>query len=306
MTAPVASIPRFSHEAMGTFFEIFIPGEDPTYAGQAAREAFREIDRLERLFSRFDKTSEISRINRLPAGGEIAVGIETFECLSLAETVRLETGGAFDINARIAARTGPEGEPAGRPAYPGPLGQAFDLVHEAGAFVIRRPEDYPPEFPGLDLDLGAVGKGYALDQALAVLREWGIENALLHGGTSTALAAGSPSPEEGEGWLVGVGAGWPGAPSSVSLSGRALSGSGTEVKGRHILDPHTGRPARGHLAAWASSPTAALSDALSTAFFVMTSGDVEAFAARNPDVWACAVVSYGDVRVFNAGIFPEG
>jgi thiamine biosynthesis lipoprotein len=144
-----------------------------------------------------------------------------------------------------------------------------------------------------------------LDRALEVLKEWGVENALLHGGTSTALAAGSPSPEHTTGWPVGVGAGWPGAPSAVSLSGRAVSGSGTEVKGEHILDPRSGQPARGHLAAWASTSTAALSDALSTAFFVMTADDVEALGARNPDVWACLVVSYGDVRVFNPGIFPE-
>jgi len=305
MTGPLPAVPRFSHEAMGTFFEILIPGEDAAYAADAARAAFLEIDRLERLFSRFQQTSEIARINRLPAGGEIPVGIETFECLSLAETVRLETGGAFDINSRVAARTGPGGEPAGRPSYPGPLSQAFELVREPGAFLVRRPGGHPPAFPGLDLDLGAVGKGYALDRALEVLKEWGVESALLHGGTSTALATGSPSPGNAAGWAVGVGAGWPGAPSAVSLSGRAVSGSGTEVKGNHILDPRSGRPARGHLAAWASTPTAALSDALSTAFFAMTADDVEALAARNPDVWACLVVSYGDVRIINPAIFPE-
>ncbi len=305
MTGPLPAVPRFSHEAMGTLFEILIPGEDSVYAADAAREAFKEIDRLEKLFSRFQPASEIARINRLPAGGEIPVGIETFECLSLAETVRLETGGAFDINSRVAARTEPDGEPAGRPPYPGPLSQAFELVREPGAFLVRRPGAHPPEFPGLDLDLGAVGKGYALDRALETLREWGCENALLHGGTSTALAAGAPSPESAAGWKVGVGAGWPGAPPSVHLTGRAVSGSGTEIKGGHILDPRTGRPARGNLAAWASAPSAALSDALSTAFFVLTPDEVEALAGRNPDVWACLVVSYGDVRIFNPELFSE-
>ncbi|MBN1939783.1 MAG: FAD:protein FMN transferase, partial [Candidatus Aminicenantes bacterium] len=238
-------------------------------------------------------------------GESLLVGIETFECLFMAETVRLETGGAFDVNSRAAARTGPDGEPSGRPAYPGPEARAFELVREGGSFLVRRPENIPSAFPGLDLDLGAVGKGYALDLAADVLRDWGVENALLHGGTSTALAAGAPAADRPDGWAVGVGAGWPGAPSSVTLSGRAVSGSGTEVKGGHILDPRTGRAARGNLAAWASAPTAALSDALSTAFFVMTADDVEALAARNPDVWACLVVSYGDARIFNPGIFSE-
>ena len=305
MTGPLPAVPRFSHEAMGTFFEIFIPGSDSDYAGQAAREAFREIDRLERLFSRFDRASEISRINRLPPGGEIAVGIETFDCLSLAESVRLETDGAFDINARVAGRKGPDGEPAGRPSYPGPLGAAFELIRDAGNYLVRRPANLPPELPAPDLDLGAIGKGYAVDRALEVLRDWGVSDALIHGGTSTALAAGSPVPGDLGGWPVGVGAGWPCAPASVLLSGRALSGSGTEVKGEHILDPRTGRPARGFLAAWASAPSAALSDALSTAFFIMSLDEIEACAGRNPEVWACLVVSYGDVRIFNSSVFPE-
>jgi thiamine biosynthesis lipoprotein len=107
------------------------------------------------------------------------------------------------------------------------------------------------------------------------------------------------------GWPVGVGAGWPGAPSRILLSGRALSGSGTEVKGEHILDPRTGRPARRYLAAWASASSAALSDALSTAFFVMTPEEIEGYIAHHPDIWACVVVAYGDVRVFNSGLPPS-
>jgi len=78
MSAPPSAVPRFAHEAMTTLFEIFIPGPDEIYAGQAAREAFREIDRLEARFNRFDPGSEISRINRLLPGEETTVGIETF------------------------------------------------------------------------------------------------------------------------------------------------------------------------------------------------------------------------------------
>ncbi len=307
MNASFPAVPRFSHEAMSTIFEIFIPGPDAEYAGQAAREAFREIDRLERFFSRFDPGSEISRINRLPGGGEISVGIETLECLSLAEAVRVETGGAFDINARAAAPSENSGDPD-----PSPASRGFELVNESGKYAIRRPAADPTGIPRLDLDLGGIGKGYALDRAGRVLQEWAVSDALLHGGTSTTLAVGSPFPETGTdqegrattrtGWPVGIGAGWPGAPARVVLSGRALSGSGTEVKGGHILDRRTGRPARGNLAAWASAPTAALSDALSTAFFVLTPDAVEAFIGRHPDIWACLVVSYGDVRTFNPGI----
>jgi len=304
MNESFPAVPRFSHEAMTTIFEIFIPGPDAAYAGQAAREAFREIDRLEGLFNRFDPGSEISRINRLPDGGEMPVGMETFECLSLAEAVRLETAGAFDVNAHASAPS----ESAAAGAFLS-AARAFELAGEAGGFSLRRAASggglCPPR---LDLDLGGVGKGYALDRAMRILRDWGVTDALLHGGTSSALAAGSPSPDSGApGWPVGVGAGWAKTPTRLVLSGRSLSGSGTEIKGGHILDPRTGQPARGNLAAWASAPTAALADALSTAFFVMTPDAVETYIRRHPDVWACLVVSYGDVRVYNPHIFsPAG
>jgi thiamine biosynthesis lipoprotein ApbE len=372
MTEPAdATIPRFSHLAMGTVFDIFIAGEDPDYAAQAAQTAFREIDRLERQFSRFDPASEISRINRLKPGEEMTIGFETYECLALADAVRRETGGAFDINARAVRIAGPSGYPEGflspfknqdgeigspeepaennngdstsrretlSPKIARPIAIGFEIAEalrinfrerdpsptvrdsspdecplnparenkESDGFRFRRHAAETGAFRNLDLDLGAVGKGYALDKALDILHEWGIENALLHGGTSTAVAIGSPAKcqEEPAGWPVGVGAGWPGAPSRVLLSGRALSGSGTEVKGEHILDPRTGSPARRHLAAWASSPTAALSDALSTAFFVMSPEKIKDYATRHPDIWACVVVAYGDVRVFNPLLLP--
>jgi len=311
MSAPPSAVPRFAHEAMTTLFEIFIPGPDEIYAGQAAREAFREIDRLEARFNRFDPGSEISRINRLLPGEETTVGIETFECLALAEAVRLETGGAFDANARAAAL---DAFAEGRDAKPEPA--PFELLGGAGSCLVRRLEEERPGHGPIDLDLGGIGKGYALDRAGQLLLTWGVPDALLHGGTSTVLALGSPAAASGTepsressertGWPVGIGAGWPGAPERVFLSGRALSGSGTEVKGGHILDPRTGRPARGNLAAWASAPTAALSDALSTAFFIMTADGVEACAARNPEIGACLVVAYGDVRIFNPRFFPAG
>jgi len=341
---PRISVHRFSHQAMGTFFEVLISGEDESYAGQAARAAFSEIDRLERLFSRFDPASEIGRANRLKPGEEMAIGIESYECLSLAETAHRETGGAFDVNVRAGNLPAP-------PFLKGGCGEistmppAFEIIKSPTGFILRRPRQDPSVFIGLDLDLGGIGKGYALDRTLEVLKDWSIENTLINGGTSTVLALGSAPPDllddmmkdlfpAGEerprrdfgndgkatlsipelsdvsphlsdvsphlfGWPVGVGAGWPEAPQRALLSGRALSGSGPEVKGPHILDPRTGLIAQGSLAAWASHPSAALSDAFSTSFLVMTADEVEAFCALRPETWACVVVGYGAVRVFN-------
>ena len=88
-------------------------------------------------------------------------------------------------------------------------------------------------------------------------------------------------------------------PGEIVLRERALSGSGTEVKGQHILDPRTGKPAGGHVAAWAAHRSAALSDALSTAVMVMSTDEVEAFCAAHPEVSVLAVVEYGECRAYN-------
>jgi len=284
---------------MGTFFEVTIAGEETSYAGQAAQAAFNEIDRLERLFSRFDPTSEIRRIGRLRPGESLMIGHETFECLTAAEKVRVETGGAFDVNVRTAAKYGPDPQThtASLEGSRYVSASSLTLARTDRGFEVLRAEQADAPWQPLDLDLGAIGKGYALDKALAILADWSIENALIHGGTSTAAAVGN-APET-KGWPVGVGGGWPtDGPREIALSGRALSGSGTEVKGPHVIDPRTGEPAKGHLAAWAMHRSACVADALSTAFMVMDTAEVKAYCGRHPDVWALVVKNDGDCRAF--------
>jgi len=306
MPAKKSAVHVFAHEAMATAFEIFIAGKDEAYAGQAAYAAFGEIDRLERLFSRFDPSSETSRIGRLEPGGSLRIGVETAEVLGLSAFVQSETGGAFDI-----AYLGLERRPAGRRRpRPRPLAALLRIDTDRRGFEVTRLDPKGrASLPALALDLGAVGKGYALDAALTVLRYWDIGNVLLHAGTSTALAAGPGPVGSGkeEGWPVGAGssAGATSGPGRVILRNRALSGSGTEVKGAHIVDSRTGRPAGGHAAAWASHPSAAAADALSTAFMVMATDEVAGFCARHPAVWALVKTGPKKCRIFNAGTIEE-
>ncbi len=306
---------RFRHEAMTTVFEVFIAGKKESYSRQAARAAFDEVDRIERLFNRFDPSSEISRIGRLRPGERMMVGVETVECLALAARIQAETAGAFDVNyrallaGRVRHRTGSkEGQspPGGTVPIKTPnLLNVIGVRMIPGGFEVERLRPTSRRKPpALDLDLGAVGKGYAVDRAIEVLADWSVTNALVHAGTSTALGIG-PGPRPGKpGWPVGAGAPWVEA-AEARLRGRALSGSGTAVKGEHIIDPRTGRPARGHLAAWASHPSAAVSDALATAFLVMTTGEVARYCRTRPEVRALVINSRKKCRIFNANVLAK-
>ena len=293
---------RFAHEAMATVFELFVAGKDAAYAGQAARAAFDEIDRIERLFSRFDPASEVSRLGRLRPGESLRVGIETAQALGLAAHVQAETGGAFDVNHLASARRAGRRRAAGPPS----LGRTVRVGWTGAGYEVERVRGSRGRAtPGLDLDFGALGKGFALDRALAVLLDWSADDVLLHAGTSTALGHGpGPGGRKGApGWPVGAGSagGATSGPGRLLLRNGALSGSGPEVKGEHVVDPRTGRPAGGHLAAWASHASAAAADALSTAFLVMGTGEVAAFCARHPEVWALVKTGPETCRIFNAG-----
>ena len=288
---------KFAHEAMTTIFELILWGIDESYASQFSHAVFDEISHLEGLLDRFNPCSEISQINRLKSGESMEIGIEVFECLETAERIRLQTNGAFDINIGSLIE------------YQGEAGDhSSDSSENAGPLALKlfgSPEGFRVEVPSgqsgsPQLDLGGIGKGFVLDRILEILSDWDIDSSLIHGGTSSALARGRPDTE-GAGWAVGVGGDWDchQAPDTVYLEDRALSGSGFEVKGAHIVDPRSGKPAHGHIAAWVSHPSAAVADALSTAFMVMSLKEVEDYCRIYKDVWTLLVISSQKCRVFN-------
>jgi thiamine biosynthesis lipoprotein len=284
MNASPKPVHRFSHDAMATTLEVVIRGQMKDYARQVARASFEEADRLEGELSRFIGASDVSQINRLTAGQSVRVGIALIECLHLARQVHEETHGAFDVTlgSLLACWRTEDGSPH-TPA-------ADEVVAARARTGMDRVEWNEAEHSvavltdGVKIDLGGIGKGYAVDQMAALLRDWGIEDALLHAGESTALAIGS--------WPVAIRD--PQDQTSIlgqfPLRDRALSGSGVSLHGPHILDPRTGRPATGKLATWAAAPTAALSDALATAFMVMSPREVEAYCTRHRDVSALLLV----------------
>ena len=257
---------RFAHEAMATLFEIRCVHADPGYAGQAAQAAFALVDRLEQDLSRFVANSDVSRINQLSAGEGTRVSAETMECLEIARRMHDLTLGAFDVSVG-SGLTG------------------LDLASEE--FMVRS------RTGGVRLDLGGIGKGYAVDRVAELLEDWGIPRALIHGGWSSVLALGPP-PEE-DGWPLTLSAPPPQEPRvlvRICARHKALSASGTR-KGDHILDPRTGQPVSGR-AAWVSASReegvpgspATLAEALSTACMVLSREEIADLCRRCPGVEA--------------------
>lgn len=263
----------FRHEAMATYFEITIAGHTADYARSAAAAAFRELDRLEGELSRFVESSDIARANRLARDQAIRIGHDACECLLQSMAVAQATNHAFD--PAYATECAPDLPPGAAPF-------ALDAAsHQLISHATR-----------LALDLGAIGKGYALDRMAALLTEWDITAASLNGGGSTLLALDPPNT--GEPWLGGMGEAATGR--TVPLDRAALSASGTDVKGAHLIDPVSGEPAKGVARAWALAPTAALSDALSTAFFVMPADAVVRFCDEHGEVGAGLQLHDGTLR----------
>ena len=262
---------------MATTFEILISQEDvdAEYAAQAAQAAFEEIHRLEDELSRFRASSDIHQIGQLEAGESLRVGMAAWDCLSLAKAVHEETAGAFDITVGplMELFVTREGEP--RTVNPAVIEQArkiigshrFELDEEQLMVTVRA--------SGMIIDLGALGKGYALDQAADVLAMHGVNNAVLNAGDSTVLALGTPPGKEA--WNITLS----GGTHPLQLTNRAVSGSGFAVKGAHIMNPRLFMPVPvKNRRSFALAPTAALSDALSTAFMVMEREEIEALCTR--------------------------
>ena len=259
-THNIENLHRFSHGAMAGTFEIFIVHQDAVYASQAAQAAFNELERIENNLSRFVENSDVSRINALGKGRTLQIGLSTFECLQISIEMCKQTNGAFDITL-------------------GNNSMKLDEINH----TIELLDD------NIKIDLGAIGKGCAADRMGQLLGEWGIDTAMISAGQSTILPIGIPAGLSG----------WPVTLSNpidneifnkLYLSDKALSASGLQ-KGSHITNPRTGKPVKSRLACWATAKLAAVADALSTAFMVMSLDEIEAFCESHADISALIIKS---------------
>ncbi len=274
---------------MATRFEVVLPGDDPVALRAAGEAALNEIERLENVLSLYRPSSEIAEVNARAGVEPVRVSVPVFRLLEHALAIASDTGGTFDMTIGplmkcwgLMADTGrvpPAEELAEARARVG--WQFIDL--DASRFTVRFGR------PGMMIDLGAIGKGYAIDCALEQLLEAGVRSALIHGGTSSIYGLGHPpdaagwtialrGPGERDGAEPGFDDQLPSADLPTyrlrdgALSVSAVWGKSFQTADRrygHVIDPRVGEPAGDAVMAAVALPSTTESDAFSTALLVL-------------------------------------
>ena len=286
---------------MSTRFEIVLHGNDEGALRAAAEEAMNEIEALETQLSLYQSSSEIAHVNARGARGPVRVTPNVFRLLQQAQKLSSETGGAFDITIAPLVRCWGFMDGAGGLPSDQQIEEARSRV--GMHHMILDETNFSVQFDrdGVMLDLGAIGKGHAIERAATLLREAGSTSAILHGGTSTVFAIGKP--RDGDAWKVAIDnspvtrdteapkdrdatapfspapEGKPGLLDVVFLRDEALSVSAVWGKcfradGKtygHVLDPQSGQPASRALLAAVVLPSATETDAFSTALLALGS-----------------------------------
>ncbi len=282
--------------AMACDFEFRIPDSERRHL-TAVQTTLDRVDRLEGQMSVFRDDSEISRINRLAHQEPVQIGPDLFDLLQKAVSLSRETGRAFDPTSGPYSRcwgflAGVGKRPTDQEIQDLSRHVGPDLIDfDSGSKTVRLASSE------VELNLGAIGKGYALDRAAEQMRRAGIRNAHFHAGFSSVYALGDfPGASHGAGWPVGVR--HPLRPEKdfaiLHLADCGMGTSGLKEQGYvidgqaygHIIDPRTGHPARGKVLVSAVAPTAAEADALSTAFFVMELEEIRSFCEEHSEVGA--------------------
>jgi thiamine biosynthesis lipoprotein len=263
---------RVHRAAMACRFEITLSGEDAASVG-AAQTALREAARLEDQLSVFRDSSELTAVNRQAAHAPVRVSAELYEILGRSVELSRATDGAFDITSTPLSRCWGFLRRNGRVPGPAMIAAARALVGMSAVRLDPGARTVAFSRPGIELNLGSIGKGHAVQRIAEALKRSGVRHALVSAAGSSVFALGGRG-----GWAVDVTSRRVarGVLARLRLRNRALATSGAgeqyvDADGTrygHVLDPRTGWPARGLLSASAIASDAASADALATAFLV--------------------------------------
>jgi thiamine biosynthesis lipoprotein len=274
-----------SLDAMGTTYTVVAYGPAGNELVAATEQAFEEVRRLDRMLSNYRPDSELSQVNRRAAEGPVAVSEEMFALLAACADYGRLSEGTFDITVGPLMKVWGFYRGSGRLPHRAEIRGALSRV--GYQHVLLDPSARTVRFarPGMELDPGGVGKGYAVDRMVAVLKEHGLSSALVTAGGSSIYALGAPPGEPG--WKVKIRD--PRRPSEtveeLTLRDLSMSTSGNYEKffrasGRlysHIMDPRTGYPAQGMLSVSVVAPQTLASEVWAKPFYILG----REWAARN-------------------------
>jgi FAD:protein FMN transferase len=287
---------KAARPAMGSYFEIRLPAVVPG-AVELATRALDRIEALEEQLTVYSDDSELSRLNARAHGGPIEVEAGLFALLEQAVAIGEATGGAYDVTAGALSIAWGFFKGPKRVPDPATLAEARARTGQQHLTLDSARRTVAFDRPGVVINLGSIGKGYAIDQAVDLIKtHWWPTSALLHGGQSSLYALGSPPGRFGGRWPIALRNPFdPSAPlGTLRVRNRGVGTSGAsvqqfEVAGRvygHILDPRTGEPAQGPASVTVLAPSAADADALSTAFYLLGPDATAAYIDRHPGIGA--------------------
>lgn len=286
-----------SRAVMGTTATVRACGADQQALRAVVAEALDETDRVDRLLSHYRDTSPLSRLNREAARGPVPVDPELLDVLDLSLRWSRDSDGAFDVTVGPLMKAWGFFRDEGRVPDQAALARARAVVGFRHVVLDRAAGSVRFDRPGVELDLGGIGKGYAVDRVVERLRRRGVASALVNLGGSSVYGLGSPPGAEA--WAVALQD--PVDPTrvarTVSLRDRALSVSGGYARSfekdgvvyGHVMDPRTGRPVTGVLGVAVLCASAGDGDALDNVLFVQGLERARAFVARLPEAPPVAV-----------------
>jgi thiamine biosynthesis lipoprotein len=266
---------------MGSVLEITLADSEPRRDCDALEAAFAEASRIECLLSAFRPESELSRLNRDAPRGPVKADPELLWLIGEARRYSRASDGAVDVTVAPLMRLWRfrDDRNGGMPLAPPSPEEIRSLLACVGSEHVTVDSDTGTvayDAPGVELEFGGMGKGYAVDAVVRVLRAHGISSALVAFG-STTYAIGRPPGQRA--WRIGIRHPRDDARvlAAVRLVDRAIATSGdyeqwiriAGLRYGHILDPRSGRPAAGASSASVVAPTALEADAFSTAAFVL-------------------------------------
>jgi thiamine biosynthesis lipoprotein len=266
-----------SADAMGATFTVALFGTDRAAMEAAIDAALAEAQRLDALLSNYRPESEWSAVNRGAGSKPVKVSAELFRLLSACLDYSRESDGAFDITVGPLMKIWGFYKSSGHLAPKSEVEAALGRIGYRHVHLDRAAQTVAFDVPGIELDPGGIGKGYAVDRMVEILKQRGAERALVAGSDSSIYGLGAP-PDEPRGWEVSIRdpKNSRRAVAQVFLKNMSLSTSGSYEKffqadGRtysHLMDPRTGYPAQGTVSVSVVTPRTIDSEAWAKPYFV--------------------------------------